>query len=131
LGFARGIAGITGSLLLDVESGLFFYSLGMFSLSGRLRGPLSGLVGGGCGGLLSEPDSGFPRLCGRLGRFPLGSTEIASDLDRISGFPPRGGCRAVRLSPSSGRSFLQSLFRDGGCAQAIGKIGVFDFVILI
>ena len=63
------------------QSGLLFYSLAIFRLTGIVLGLQGSLVCGGLGGQHGGAFSSLTSFCNRLGGLPLGGTGIASHAD--------------------------------------------------
>jgi hypothetical protein len=126
-----GVAIITSRLLLSLQSGLSFGSLGVFRLAGLVLGFQGSLARGGLGGFRGDPRSRFPSVGGRLGGLPFGDTGIAGDADRTPNRAALDGGGTVDGRSRSGGALQLELPRIRGGFQAIAKIGVFDVLIPI
>jgi hypothetical protein len=128
--FAGRVAEIAGSQLLGFQSGLPFDSLGIFRLPRLVLGFQSGFVGGGLGDSLGGQSRGFPSFDGRSGGLSLGHPGIARHADRLPCRPMLDGGGAVGGGFCASGPLQLELLRIRGCFQAVGKMGVFDVVIL-
>ena len=95
--------------MLSFQSGLLFYSLGIFRLAGLVLGFQGGFARGRFGGSFSS----LPSFRSRLGGLPLGDTGIASHADRLPRRSPLGRSGTVGGSFRFRSALQLKLFRFG------------------